>query len=333
MRALVLRDFWDFQVDERDTPAPGPGEVAVRVAATGICGSDLHGYTGDTGRRKAGQVMGHETVGRIAAVGDGVTGIETGAVVTVNPVIACGVCPACARGQEQACATKTVIGVAADYSSAFADVFLAPAANIVVLPPDMPIGYGALIEPLAVAYHAAVRGGCGPEDDVLVLGGGPIGQSAVLAARRLGARSVVVSEPDPARRALCTRLGAVAVDPAELDHKASLVLDAVGVSATLRDAFTCSQFGANVVLVGMGSPELTLPVYAISTEERTVIGSFCYTAAHFRAVAEWVATAPEELAVLIEGSVPVADAPETFAALARGTLSCAGKMLVTFGDS
>ncbi|WP_031468250.1 zinc-dependent alcohol dehydrogenase [Sciscionella sediminilitoris] len=340
MKALVLRDFWDFQVDERERKTPGPGEVTVRVFATGICGSDLHGYTGQNGRRVAGQVMGHETVGHIAELGAGVEGLAVGDVVTVNPVLACGNCPACAAGQEQACPDKTVIGVSAGYSSAFAEYFLAPARNLVRLPETMPIEYGALVEPLAVAYHAANRGGCGGADAVLVLGGGPIGQSAILAARMLGATAIAVSEPDPARRRLCAELGATPLDPAEgdlaagtvtaLGRKADLVLDAVGTSATIADAFSCSVFGARVVLVGMNAPQLELPAYSVSTEERSLIGSFCYTARHFREVADWVATAPAELAALVEETVPVRDAPETFAGMARGSKAVAGKVLVSF---
>lgn len=342
MRALVLRDFWDFRLEEAEQPRPGPDEVAVRVKATGICGSDLHGYTGDNGRRAPGQIMGHETVGRIAELGPGVSGLEPGTVVTVNPVLSCGGCAACARGQEQACPDKTVIGVTQDYPSAFADTFIAPAANLLALPSSMPIEYGALIEPLAVAYHAATRGGCAPGDRVLVLGGGPIGQSAVLACRMLGIETLAVSEPDPDRRALCAKLGATPLDPTAcelaqgsreaLGSPADVVLDAVGTSATAADAFACSAFGARVVLVGMNAQRLELSAYAISTAERSLIGSFCYTARHFREVAEWVAGSPDPLRELIEETVPASAATEVFRAMADGSRKVAGKVLVDFDE-
>src|SRR5512133_2896386 len=111
MRALVLRDFYDIAVEERPDPVPGSSEVVVEVIATGICGSDFHGYSGENGRRHPGQVMGHETVGRIGELGSGVTGLAPGQLVTVNPVMGCNECAACASGQPQWCSRKVVLGV------------------------------------------------------------------------------------------------------------------------------------------------------------------------------------------------------------------------------
>ncbi|UFU03953.1 alcohol dehydrogenase catalytic domain-containing protein [Ruania suaedae] len=339
MKALVYRGPWTLAVETMADPEPGAQEVLIRVVATGICGSDIHGYTGENGRRHPGQVMGHETVGRIAGLGSGVSGMEIGALVTVNPVIACGDCPVCEAGSEQWCASRTVIGVDRDYPSAFAELLRAPARNVIVLPETIPAQYGALVEPLAVGYHAARRGGCREQDRVLVLGGGPIGQAAALAARRLGARSVVVSEPAPARRALIAGLGLEAIHPERLSSDAvaalggppTLVLDAVGTSRTLEDALTISALGARIVLVGMNAPTVEIGAYAVSTGERSVIGSFCYSAAHFRETAEWVGTSPPELATLIDAHTDLAGAPAAFDSLARGE-SGASKVLVHLED-
>lgn len=335
MRALVLDDFWTLAVHQRPDPVPGPGEVVLRVAATGICGSDVHGFTGDNGRRRPGQVMGHETAGRVESVGPGVD-LAPGTVATVHPVLACGTCASCAAGRPQVCPNRTVIGVAPERSAAFADRLLVPAANVVALPAGLPVHLGALVEPLAVGYHAAVRGGIGPGDRVLVLGGGPIGQAVVLAARRLGAAAVVATEPDPARRELVGTLGATAVAPADVGRAAELLggppgvaVDAVGVAATVGDALAATPPGARVVLVGMGMPRVELSAYALSTEERSLIGSFCYTGEEFAATAAWAGTVPDALAPLVTGSVPVGEAPEAFTRLARGEPT-AGKILVTF---
>lgn len=336
MKALVLKDFGEMIVADRETPVAGPGQVLLRTIATGICGSDLHGFTGANGRRVPGQVMGHETVGRIAAVGADVS-LPRGRLATLNPVLSCGHCPSCAAGAEQHCPTKRVVGVDATLSSAFAEYVAVPAANVVPLPESMPEEYGALIEPLAVGYHAARRGEVTGADKVLVIGGGPIGQAVVLAARRLGAARILVSEPNPGRRHLCAGLGAQVLDPADgpvpeqvrdvLDGPATVAVDAVGVSATMADALAATTLGARVVLVGMGSPRLDLAAYAVSTEERTLIGTFSYPAAEFQSVAEWVAGAPEDLAGLIEKQVSLAEAPSVFAALADD-LGVAGKVLV-----
>ncbi len=336
MKALVLHGPWDIAVEDRPDPQPGPDEVLIQVIATGICGSDIHGYTGENGRRHPGQVMGHETVGRVVDAGSAAD-VAPGALVTVNPVIACGTCPACRAGAEQRCANRKVIGVAPEVESAFAERMLAPRRNVVELPGDMPVEYGALVEPLAVGYHAARRGGCVPDDLVLVIGGGPIGQACVLALQRLGATRVVVSEPNPGRRHLVEALGAATLDPAAaqlpdavaavLGGPATLVLDAVGTSRTVADALAASGFGARIVLVGMNSPRLELAAYAVSTEERSVVGSFSYSAADFTETARWVGTAPPVLAHLVDGRTDLAGAPQAFADLGKG-VSSASKVLV-----
>jgi threonine dehydrogenase-like Zn-dependent dehydrogenase len=339
MRALVYHGPGDIGVEARPDPQPGPDEVLLSITATGICGSDLHGYTGENKRRHPGQVMGHETVGRIAIVGSNVSDktLQPGRVATVNPVIGCGECVQCAAGTEQLCARRRVIGVNKEIQSAFAELMLAPARNVVILPDSMPEEYGALVEPLAVGYHAAVSGSVGPEDVVFVIGGGPIGQAAALGARRLGAQRVVVSEPNSGRRALVDKLGFATLDPltgdvsqqvaASLGRPATVVLDAVGTSRTLGDGLTASGLGARIVLVGMGAREITLPAFEISTYERRIIGSFTYSSQEFRDTANWVASEPEGLEHLINDRVDLDGAPEAFARLASGDLDVS-KILV-----
>lgn len=341
MRALVLESFGHIRLAERDTPEPGPGQSLIRVAATGICGSDLHGYTGANGRRFPGQVMGHESSGTLLSSPDGL-GLEPGHPVTFNPVLACGQCPECQAGSGHQCRNRRVIGVNPEIQSAFADVLVVPSANVVPLPAGLPVELGALVEPLAVAYHAARRGGVQVGDDVLILGGGPIGQSAVLAARSLDAGRVVVSEPVPGRRALCGSLGAITIDPAGgvaeqvseiLDGPASVTLDAVGVAASVRSGLAATRMGGTVVLVGMGSPEIDLSAFEISTKERSLVGSFTYTAAEFAAMTAWTEGRADLLRRLVAKIVPAEQADEAFAELAAPN-QIAGKVLVSFaGES
>lgn len=340
MRSLVFHGARSLAVEQRPDPVPGADEILLKIIATGICGSDLHGFTGENGRRHPGQVMGHETVGRVLdGARDTLTGagLVLGDTVTVNPVIGCSTCDACAVGEEQACARRRVIGVDPTISSAFADLMAVPARNAVVLPAEMPEEHGALVEPLAVGYHAVRQGLCSPDDDVLVLGGGPIGQACVLAARRCGAERIVVSEPSAKRAALVRTLGAQTIDTRSqalpedskrlLGGPATLVLDAVGSSGTLTDALTASARSARIVLVGMNEPRITLPAYEISTAERRVIGAFCYNRDDFASTAAWAATASRDLDVLIDGRVGWDGAAAAFADLASGT-SDASKVLV-----
>lgn len=340
MRALVLEDFGSMALAERPVPRTGPGEALVRVLATGICGSDLHGYTGENGRRVPGQVMGHETVGTVAAVGPGVESLAVGDTVVLNPTLSCGRCASCARGMGHICADRRVIGVDPTIPSAFADYVLAPAENLVPFASE-PL-HGALVEPLAVGYHAAVRGSVGADDDVLVIGGGPIGQAVLLACRRLGARSILVSEPDAARRKLLERLGAVTLDPAQVNVPAlareqtgglgvTVAVDAVGATTTVQSAIDSTVAGGACVLVGMASPQIELAAYALSTFERSVVGAFCYPADEFTQTARWAAANPEMLDPLISRTVTAEEAPAVFAAMALGD-NPPGKVLVSFGS-
>jgi threonine dehydrogenase-like Zn-dependent dehydrogenase len=339
MRALVYHGPHDIGVENRPDPEAGPDEVLLRITATGICGSDLHGYTGENKRRHPGQVMGHETVGTIVAVGSAVSdeGLTPGRVATVNPVIGCGECAQCAAGTEQLCPRRKVIGVNQEISSAFAELMVAPAANVVVLPDHLPEEYGALIEPLAVGYHAARNGRIGSGDSVMVIGGGPIGQAAALAARRLDAGPIVVSEPSTARRQLVEKLGFATIDPttgdltelveAALGGPATAVLDAVGTGRTVGDGLRSSALGARLVLVGMGAREFTLAAFDVSTFERSIIGSFTYPSREFRETAEWVASRPEGLQHLVDDRVGLDGAADAFSRLASGDLK-ASKIMV-----
>lgn len=341
MRALVLEDWYKLTVADRPDPEVAGDDVVLEVHATGICGSDIHGYTGETGRRKLGQIMGHETVGRIVALGaqvDPALGLEVGGIATINPVLNCGHCARCVSGAEQACSARRIIGVEPSISAAFAEQIAVPAGNVVTLPTSMPIELGALVEPLAVGFHAVRRGRVGVADRVLVLGGGPIGQACALAALRGEVGALVVSEPRIERRRLIESLGVATVDPGgpfdiadaiadTLGGPPTVVIDAVGSAVTLGAAFSIAPPGAVIVLVGMGAAQIPLQAYEVSTKERSIVGSFCYTRDEFAATAAWVGTAPGNLACLIEGRVGLDDADAAFGELARGE-NPASKVLV-----
>ena len=341
MRALVLTDFHQLDLVEVERPEPGPGEVLLRICATGICGSDFHGFTGENGRRAPGQIMGHESSGTIAALGEGVdeAALPLGAPATFNPVVVPPEQSEEYRGREQHAPGKHVIGVAAERPASFADFVLVPARNVLLLDPAMPLQLGALIEPLAVAVHAVGLADPRPEERALVVGGGPIGQSVVLALQRAGLTAIAVSEPDARRRELIASLGATALDPADgplgeqlagaLGGAADLAIDAVGVTPTLADALTATRLGARIVLVGMGSPRLELAAFAVSTEERTIHGSFTYTARDFADATAWIGEHAEQAAALVSDVIPPERAHEAFTTLAAGK-GPAGKILVRF---
>ena len=336
MLALVLAEFGRMTVQELPDPEPGPGEVLIEVAFTGICGSDIHGFTGANGRRVPGQVMGHETSGHVAAVGTGVDPDLVGASVTVNPVVVPASDALAWRGREQQHPGKYVIGVAADVVAAFAQRMVVPARNVVRLPAGLTLAGGALVEPLAVATHAVGRVGpvTGP---VLVAGGGPIGQSVVAALKQAGVVDVLVSEPSAVRRTLVERLGAVALDPsvgpvleqvrAQVGGRAVAALDAVGTSASVAACLTATEPGATICLIGMGAPTLELPAFEVSTQERVLTGSFAYSSVDFDLAVARLAATPQFAEAMVSRTVAFDAAPEAFAALAAGD-GTPGKVLV-----
>ncbi|EQM72758.1 MULTISPECIES: zinc-dependent alcohol dehydrogenase [Microbacterium] len=338
MRELILTEIGRLEVHEAPIPTPGPDEVLIRVVATGICGSDVHGYTGENGRRFPGQVMGHESSGTIAATGAEVDGLAEGTPVTFNPVVVPAADAAAFAGREQHHPGKHVIGVARDVPAAFADYVVVPGRNVVALPDGLPIELGALIEPLAVAVHAVRRLPAGRLGRVLVIGGGPIGQSIVIALRDAGAGTVFVSEMDAARRELVQHLGAETIDPADgpiadqLRARGGLVdaaLDAVGITPTLRDALTSTTLGAPICLVGMGAPQVSIDAFLVSTEERSLIGSFTYGSDDFTDATEIIGAEPEVYRALISREIDVSAADDAFTALAAGD-GTPGKVLVRF---
>jgi 2-desacetyl-2-hydroxyethyl bacteriochlorophyllide A dehydrogenase len=329
MRALVFERPLSLVVEERPEPRPGPGEVRLRVEAVGICGSDLHGYTGETGRRAPGMVMGHE----IGAVVE-----ETGAVATVHPVLFCGACRYCRAGSTELCLERQVIGVTPSLQGGFADYICVPERNAVEVPGAL-AEHAALVEPLAVGLHAVRRGGVQPGDRVFVAGAGTIGLVCVLAALREGAADVLVSEPLEHRRALAASLGASVLDPAEVDVARAVgeatqggverALDAVGISATIRAALRATADDGTVVFVGMGLPAVELDLYAVVVNERRIVGTFCYSERDFLDAAAWVSSGALDLGRLIERRVGFDEVAAVFHRLAVGEDDAVKALLVT----
>lgn len=340
MKALRLEEFGRLAVVDLPDPEPGPGEVRLRIHATGICGSDLHGFTGENGRRRPGQVMGHESVGVVDALGEGVSTVRVGQPATFNPVVVPDDEVDAYAGREPMAPGKYVIGVAPEVVASFAQLVIVPERNVVALPPSMPLRLGALVEPMAVAVHAVRSSGVSEQDRVLVVGGGPIGQSVVLALAMAGVRQVVVTEISASRRELLGRLGAATLDAASADAAAvadalggpaDVAIDAVGITPTLALSLAATRIGGTVCLVGMGSPELSLDAYLVSTAERSVVGSFTYTAQDFRDAAAWIGQAPPQAETLISRTVPLAVGPAAFAELAAHA-DVPGKILVALDD-
>ena len=301
MRVLVFDGPHSFHVERRPKPDPGAGEVRIRMAYVGICGSDLHGYTGESGRRLPGMIMGHEASGWIEAVGPGVTDLAVGLPVTFNPSLPCA--GSCGHGPENHCAVLRVIGVTPEIQGAFADAMVIPAGRLVPLG-NLSLLWGAGVEPMAVALQATRRAGVRPGHSVLIVGGGMIGQSIAQTCRLEGATRVAVSDPIAERRALAASAGFEALRPDDVEAAGpfDVSFDAVGISATAFAAIRSVPKAGVTCFVGLGLPEVEIPLFDVVVAERVIVGSFCYPDEVFREAAGYLATGGLDLEPLI-GSV------------------------------
>jgi 2-desacetyl-2-hydroxyethyl bacteriochlorophyllide A dehydrogenase len=316
-RVMVYDGPHRMHIEERDVGDPGPGEVRLRISHVGICGSDLHGYTGESGRRVPGMVMGHEASGWVETIGPSVEGLAVGDAVTFNPALPCD--GRCGHLVENQCAELRVVGVTPALQGAFADAMVVEAARVVPLG-SLDVATGALVEPMAVAMQAVQRCGVRPDDDVAVVGGGMIGQCIAHAARLAGARSVVVTEAMEERRALAEAGGFAAVAPDGLPDRGPFdrAFDAVGVSATAAAAIRAVRKGGTVCFVGLGLPEVAIPLFEVVVAERSIVGSFCYTDEVFAGTFDLLAGGDLDLSVLVGGTVSLEDTPAAFEDLATG---------------
>ncbi len=282
MRASVLNPDRTLRVEERAVPEPDPDQVLVRVAAVGVCGSDVHYYReGRIGAYvvDAPMILGHEASGRIVAVGADVDPARIGRRVAIEPQRCCRVCEYCKSGEYNLCrriefyATPPVDG-------AFCEYVVIQSDFAYDVPDSISDAAAALLEPLSVGIATMRKAGVGIGSSVLIAGAGPIGIIAAQTAKAFGARQIVVTDPVPGRREVALRLGATAAyapGAAELDGLAvDAFVDATGVSAAIRDGIRRVRPGGRAILVGMGEDDMVLPVSFITANEIVVTGIFRY---------------------------------------------------------
>ena len=327
MLQLSYRGRGRLAVEHVPIPDPAPDHVRVRVHSTGLCTSDVYGYSGLNDRRDAvisGDevlVMGHETSGVVEAVGRGVDGIAVGEAVAVNPITGCDVCERCRAGAPNRCDRRMVYGCTPAAPGGYAETMTVPAANAHRLPAGTPLEWGALVEPLTVGFHGARLAALDPDAGVLVVGGGIIGLGAALAARRRVGDRVLVLEPRAERRALAGRLGLRAAAPGEVGDAAfDAVLECVARPETFRAAVDAVVTGGDIVLIGIWEDEIPLPVSEVVWKETRVIGSYAYSPKDFADVAAWVGRGEVDLSPIIEHRVGFDGVIDAFAGYADGSL-------------
>jgi len=239
MKVLLLSEYKKLEITDLPVPVPGPHELLVKVAACGICGSDVHGYDGSSGRRIPPIVMGHEAAGVVARVGEGVKNIKEGDRVTFDSTIYCGECAFCNRDEMNLCDNRQVLGVSCgDYrrAGAFAEFVVLPARIAYPLPDNLSFPEAALLEAVAVALHAVSLVPVAQDDTALVVGAGTIGLLVQQALKAAGCSRVFVTDLDETRLALSQKLGATAVLPSgpELVQKVLQLTGGTGVDVVIE---------------------------------------------------------------------------------------------------
>jgi len=312
MRAAVYHSKHDIRVEEVAEPGPvGPGQVRLRPFLCGICGTDLHEYAAGPiviptqphplSGAAAPQILGHEFSGVVLEVGDGVTAVAVGDRVAVMPLVYCGQCYYCRRGLNHLCTTMACTGLSWA-GGGISEQVVVPAYQVSRLPDEVSDVQGALVEPAAVAAYGVDRTGLAPCDTILITGAGPIGALAALYAHAAGAARIVVSEPNPKRRALVEAFGVATV----LDPLTDRVPDAVrdltdGVGVDVAAECSGSQGGLSTALeslrahgtatqVGLHVKPATIDPMALSNKDLSLIGTWCYPVYDFPRITALIAT-------------------------------------------
>jgi L-iditol 2-dehydrogenase len=332
MKALLLTDYKKLSVTDMPVPDVGDDEVLVRVRACGICGSDIHGYDGSTGRRIPPLVMGHEAAGVIERVGSAVESFKAGDRVTFDSTVSCGKCRFCREGQINLCDNRTVLGVSCgDYRrhGAFAEYVSVPARILYKLPDNLPFERAALIEAVSIAVHAVGRHVPTPEDTVVVVGSGMIGVLVIQVLKDSGCRNIIAVDVDNDKLALAMRLGAVrGLNPKEGDvptavravthgNGADVSFEVVGHSDTVLTAIRSLRKGGTVVLIGNLSPKVELPLQEVVSREISVLGS-CASSGEYPRCIDLLARGSIDVDPLVSLKASLEEAPGLFERLYRG---------------
>jgi threonine dehydrogenase-like Zn-dependent dehydrogenase len=320
MKALIYLGPRRMELQDVPEPSPAPGEARVRVAAAAICGSDLHGFREASPRRIPPLIMGHEVVGTVDALGDGVDGSLAGARVVAMPVVSCGSCARCNEGRANLCPNRRLMGM--NFAGAFAESFTIDATRLLPMPQELSDATGTLVEPLANAVHSverAVREG----EDVLVIGAGPIGLFAARASVLAGAARTFVVDKLPDRLGLAKGLGAepVAVDgAAEALEEATggagvdVVIDAAGFPATWALAVKAARPGGHIDVIGLGAVEGPAGYQQIVAKGLTIVGSYACVERDFARALQLLSSGDVDVGGWTV-TMPLADGQSAFEAL------------------
>ncbi|GLO67565.1 zinc-dependent alcohol dehydrogenase [Oceanobacillus kimchii] len=292
MKVLSWNGPKEMDIEERPIPEVKQDEVLVKVDVVGLCGSEIEGFLGHNSLRIPPLVMGHEFSGRVADIGESVTGIVKGTKVVVNPLLTCGTCKQCIRGNETQCEHREIIGI--HRSGAFAEYVAVPGSSIVEIPEELDSFAASLAEPLACTFRAIRRAiSMHTVPNILVYGAGAIGLLSAFVAKELGANKVIVADINEDRLQTLTKVGIEdTLNNSKDDFEDKLneitgykgidvVIDAVGFQPTRTQSANVVNPGGVIMNVGLGIDETIVPINHYIRSEITVLGSFCYSRQDF----------------------------------------------------
>ena len=326
MQALVLENYRDLRI--RDVPEPNlsPCDVLVQVKACGICGSDVHGYDGSTGRRIPPLIMGHEAAGVIAEVGAEVRDFHVGDRVTFDSTVSCGKCRFCETGEVNLCDNRQVLGVACDEyrrDGAFAEYVAVPAHIVYKLPELFTYERAALIEAVSIAVHAAKVSEIKQGSTAVVVGAGMIGLLAIQAFRIFGCKRILAVDLEQGKLDIARRLGAdetfLATDPEIHSHlkaanggqEVDIAIDVVGTQKSILTAIETVRRGGTVTFIGNLAAMVEIPLQKIVTRQLRLLGS-CASAGEYKECIALMTSGAINVDPLISALAPLYEGAEWF---------------------
>ncbi len=331
MKALMLQEYGKFEYLDVPEPEYGPEEVLIQVKACGICGSDVHGMDGSTGRRKPPIIMGHEASGVILAVGPKVSSWKIGDRVTFDSTVYCGKCFFCARGQFNLCDNRMVLGVSCDEyrrHGAFAELVAVPQHILFKLPEETTFTQAAMCEALSIGVHAVSLPPFEASSTALVVGTGMIGLLLIQAARAAGYQRIIAVDVDPGRLKVAVEFGASVAVPADGRDVAAEVVkltegrgadtafEVVGMEKTINVAIDSLRKGGCLTLVGNLSPTVEVPLQKIVTRQLSLYGS-CASNGEYPTCLDMIAHKRANVDRLISAVAPLSEGASWFDRLYR----------------
>jgi L-iditol 2-dehydrogenase len=326
MKALVLKEYNQLVYQDVPEPTLGPDDVLVGIKACGICGSDVHGIDGSTGRRIPPLIMGHEAAGIVAEVGANVKDVQPGERITFDSTVYCGSCFYCRRGEINLCDQRRVLGVACDeyrQNGTLAEYVAVPQHILYRLPEGVSFEHAAMVEPCSIAVHAVDRMVISLNDTAVVVGAGMIGLLAIQALRLAGCGKIIAIDIEPEKLDLARQLGAdftlnssepemiSGIEELTDNRGADVVIEAVGITETVKTALASVRRGGAVTVIGNLSPHVELPLQRLVAGEISLYGS-CASQGDYPACLDMIARGAIDLDPLISSVAPLSEGVKWF---------------------